>query len=72
MLYADAARRFNFLAGLGIGAILGAGLAMLAAPQKRVRFRNLAGHAEAGLARGEGGRPPEPPMRAKPILLIEE
>ena len=53
MLYADAARRFNFLAGLGIGAILGAGLAMLAAPQKRVRFRNLAGHAEAGLARGK-------------------
>ena len=53
MLYADAARRFNFLAGLGIGAILGAGLAMLAAPQKRVRFRNLPKYAEAGMVRGK-------------------
>lgn len=36
MRYDDAARRYNFLAGLGLGAVLGVGLAMLAIPQKKV------------------------------------
>jgi hypothetical protein len=39
MYYDDTTRRFNFLAGLGFGAVLGVGLAMLAAPQKKVRLR---------------------------------
>jgi gas vesicle protein len=39
MYYDDTVRRFNFLAGLGFGAVLGVGLAMLAAPQKKVRRR---------------------------------
>ena len=35
MIYDDEARRFNFASGLVCGAVLGAGLAMLAVPQKR-------------------------------------
>jgi hypothetical protein len=35
MYYDDEARRFNFASGLVLGAILGTGLALLAAPQKR-------------------------------------
>lgn len=41
MQYDDAARRYNFLAGLGIGAALGVGLAMLALPQKKVLRRRI-------------------------------
>lgn len=41
MQYDDAARRYNFLAGLGIGAALGVGLAMLALPQKKVLRRRM-------------------------------
>jgi hypothetical protein len=37
MHYDDTARRFNFLAGLGLGAVLGAGLAMLVGPRKTFR-----------------------------------
>lgn len=39
MRYDDAARRYNFLAGLGVGALLGVGLALLALPQKKVLMR---------------------------------
>ena len=46
--YDDTARRFNFLAGLGFGAVLGVGLAMLATPQKKVRLRRR-GRATRGL-----------------------
>lgn len=35
MFYDDEARRFNFLSGLLLGAILGTGLALIAAPQGR-------------------------------------
>ena len=38
MYYDDESRRFNFLSGLIFGSVLGAGLALLAAPQKRVRL----------------------------------
>jgi hypothetical protein len=41
MHYDDAARQFNFLAGLGFGTALGVGLAMLISPQKKVRVRQL-------------------------------
>lgn len=37
MYYDDAARRFNFVSGLVFGAVLGAGVALLLAPQDRVR-----------------------------------
>lgn len=37
MYYDDQTRRFNFLSGLTLGAVLGAGLALLVAPQERVR-----------------------------------
>jgi hypothetical protein len=36
MYYHDKDRRFNFLSGLICGSVLGAGLAMLVAPQKGV------------------------------------
>jgi gas vesicle protein len=42
MYYNDEARRFNFLSGLLCGSVLGAGLALLVAPQKGVRLRRLA------------------------------
>ena len=35
MFYDDEARRFNFLSGLLLGAILGTGLALIAAPRGR-------------------------------------
>ena len=37
MYYDDETRRFNFLSGLLFGAVLGAGLALIAAPQEPVR-----------------------------------
>ncbi|HEX6068714.1 MAG TPA: hypothetical protein VFZ18_02795 [Longimicrobiaceae bacterium] len=53
MYYDDTARRFNFLAGLGFGAVLGVGLAMLATPQKKVRLRRRG----RSLSSGAGGIP---------------
>ena len=50
MYYNDEARRFNFLSGLLCGSVLGAGLAMLVAPQKGVRLPN----AIASPKRGSG------------------
>lgn len=35
MFYDDEARRFNFLSGLLLGAVLGTGLALIAAPRGR-------------------------------------
>lgn len=55
MIYDDEARRFNFVSGLVCGAVLGAGLAMLVGPQKRLparlkrTTRSLAGRAAGGL-----------------------
>ncbi len=37
MYYDDGTRRFNFLSGLLFGAVLGAGLALIASPQDQVR-----------------------------------
>jgi gas vesicle protein len=39
MYYDDETRRFNFLSGLLFGAVLGAGLALIAAPQEPARGR---------------------------------
>jgi gas vesicle protein len=55
MRYDDAARRYNFLAGLGIGAVLGVGLALLALPQKKVLTRHVRG-ARHVLPKGWGKR----------------
>jgi gas vesicle protein len=37
MYYDDEARRFNFVSGLLLGGVLGAGLALVASPQRRLR-----------------------------------
>lgn len=52
----DAARRYNFLAGLGVGAVLGVGLALLALPQKKFLMRQVGG-VRRGLTRGRAGQP---------------
>jgi hypothetical protein len=55
MYYDDEARRFNFVSGLILGSILGAGLALFARPHERLtkprRLRR--GYARA---RGSAGR----------------
>jgi hypothetical protein len=54
MYYHDEDRRFNFLSGLICGSVLGAGLAMLVAPQKgvlRPLSRRVRGGAASGLLR---------------------
>jgi gas vesicle protein len=47
MRYEDEADLFNFIAGLALGAVIGAGIALLMAPEKgtrtRRRIRRLAG-----------------------------
>lgn len=53
MQYEDSARQYNFLVGLGIGAVLGVGLAMLALPQKKVLLRR-ARASRRGLGKGFG------------------
>ncbi|HET7321146.1 MAG TPA: YtxH domain-containing protein [Longimicrobiaceae bacterium] len=37
MYYDDEARRFNFLSGLLLGGVVGAGVALLLAPRRAVR-----------------------------------
>jgi hypothetical protein len=54
MYYQDEDRRFNFLSGLICGSVLGAGLAMLVAPQKGVLpplSRRGRGRAASGVLR---------------------
>jgi len=51
MYYHDEDRRFNFLSGLICGSVLGAGLAMLVAPQQGV-LRPLSLPARRGPAAG--------------------
>ena len=48
MYYNDEARSFNFLSGLLCGSVLGAGLAMLVAPQKGVRLPDVIGSPKRG------------------------
>jgi gas vesicle protein len=57
MYYDDEARRFNFLSGLLLGGVLGAGLALVASPQRRRNprhlrsgYRSARGGAESGYA----------------------
>lgn len=55
MIYDDEARRFNFVSGLVCGAVLGAGLAMLVAPQKRFPTRRLKRATRSLTGRAVGG-----------------
>gem|GEM_PF-3227274 len=59
MYYDDEARRFNFVSGILLGSILGAGLALVARPQKRFRkprhIRSGYSRARSGAGRLSGG-----------------
>jgi len=58
MHYDDTTRRFNLLRGLMVGAVLGAGLALLLAPTDKAfarKSRQLARGAEKKLDRLRGG-----------------
>jgi hypothetical protein len=48
MYYDDEARRFNFVSGLLLGGVLGAGLALAASPRRRSRQTR---HLRSGLQR---------------------
>ena len=59
MYYDDEARRFNFVSGFLLGALLGTGLALLTSPQSwrsspPRRIRNAAGSAGRGVRAGAG------------------
>lgn len=56
MYYDDEARRFNFLSGLVLGAVLGTGLALAAAPRIRSRERSRPLNASAAALRRGAGR----------------
>lgn len=56
MYYDDQARRFNFVSGLLFGAVLGAGLALLAVPQERSRRSRSGGRATRALKKRAGRR----------------
>jgi hypothetical protein len=63
MYYDDEARRFNFVSGLLLGSILGAGLAFLARPRERLTkprrlrrgYARARGGAERGVSLARGG-----------------
>ncbi|CAN5758634.1 hypothetical protein BH23GEM8_BH23GEM8_11270 [soil metagenome] len=56
MYYDDEARRFNFVSGLILGSVLGAGLAFFARPRERLtkprRLRRGYARARGGAERG--------------------
>ncbi len=56
MYYDDEARRFNFLSGLLLGAVLGTGLALASAPRLRPRSRARPLEASVGALRKGAGR----------------
>jgi gas vesicle protein len=56
MYYDDETRRFNFLSGLLFGAVLGAGLALIAAPQEPVRALRSRGRGRKTLRKRAGRR----------------
>lgn len=63
MYYDDEARRFNFASGLLLGAVLGAGLALLALPRRPIRNpRRIrrSGRALKEAAEERLGRVPDP------------
>jgi hypothetical protein len=51
MYYDDEARRFNFVSGLLLGGVLGAGLVLVADPQRRFRKPR---HLRSGYQRARG------------------
>jgi gas vesicle protein len=62
MFYDDEARRFNFLSGLLLGAVLGTGLGLIAAPQGRRKMSRKTRQYGAALKHavekaGKGGKP---------------
>lgn len=56
MYYDDEARRFNFLSGLLLGALLGTGVALVAVPRVRTRKRSRPLTASAAAVRRGAGR----------------
>jgi hypothetical protein len=63
MYYDDEARRFNFVSGLILGSILGAGLALFGRPRERLAkprrlrrgYARARGGAERGVSRAREG-----------------
>jgi len=54
MYYDDETRRFNFLSGLLFGAVLGAGIALLANPQDALPSRRTRAHLKRRATRRLG------------------
>ena len=69
MFYDDEARRFNFISGLLLGAVLGTGLALIAAPEeRRKRMRKMRQRGSAlknAIERGGKMAVPDRDMRKK-------
>jgi hypothetical protein len=51
MYYDDEARRFNFLSGLLLGAVLGTGIALAAKPPRKRTGSTLLGGSAAGVVK---------------------
>ena len=56
MYYDDEARRFNFVSGLLFGAVLGAGLALIASPQEQLRSLRSGTRGRRGARKRAGVR----------------
>jgi gas vesicle protein len=56
MYYEENSRAFNFIAGLALGAVVGAGLALVLAPKSGRRTRSMLKRAVSGVAEGAGER----------------
>ncbi|MEX0911943.1 MAG: YtxH domain-containing protein [Gemmatimonadota bacterium] len=56
MYYDDEARRFNFVSGLVLGAVLGTGLALLLPSRERLRKPRRIRDSATAVRRGAGGR----------------
>lgn len=75
MFYDDEARRFNFLSGLLLGAVLGTGLGLIAAPQGRRKMSRKTRQYGAALKHavehaGKVGRPAPRTPREQAVEAI--
>ena len=75
MFYDDETRRFNFLSGLLLGAVLGTGLGLIAAPQGRRKMSRKTRQYGAALkhvveSAGKPGRKAPPPSRTPGIEAL--